>query len=259
MPRESVEKARSAGALAAVGACAELQSDVPFASETASLGGGGYISTSAKEANEGRQVSKASARARQGGTLPTTERRSWMRVILLSAVLTAVSTSRDLVDNTCTPQCNSSICYPPQGAPTCTICLPPSPRSRAGHCAMRRLRPRPAQSAVAAHSATHRRHRHVAFVTHLHLRLAASATHQARCVRSAIHVPRATSATCPPDRRAARRLRRCHHHSHQPYRRQPRRRRRLRGRLQCLHGHRSSFHPSLPHHQVNKSRRSWRW
>jgi hypothetical protein len=54
------------------------------------------------------------------------------RVILLSAMLTAVSTSRDLVDNTCTPQCNSSICYPPQGAPTCTICLPPSPPQSCG-------------------------------------------------------------------------------------------------------------------------------
>ena len=39
-------------------------------------------------------------------------------------LLSAVSASH-LVDNTCTPQCNSSICYQPQGAPTCTICLPP--------------------------------------------------------------------------------------------------------------------------------------
>jgi hypothetical protein len=184
MPRESVEKARSAGALAAVGARAERQSNVPFASETVSLGGGGEHVVGRDKAAKwmGAQVSKAErptlARRPRGGQpkgcrsasscCRPCSRRCPHLEILWTTPAHRTATHRFVIRPRERPRVPSA-CHRP-------------PRSRAGHCAMRRLRPRPAQSAVAAHSATHRRHRHVAFVTHLHLRLAASATHQARCV-----------------------------------------------------------------------------
>lgn len=185
MPRESVEKARSAGALAAVGARAERQSNVPFASETVSLGGGGeHVVGRDKAAKMDVSASfkserPALARRRPRGGQPKgcrsassccrpCSRRCPHLEILWTTPAHRTATHRFVIRPRERPRVPSA-CHRP-------------PRSRAGHCAMRRLRPRPAQSAVAAHSATHRRHRHVAFVTHLHLRLAASATHQARCV-----------------------------------------------------------------------------
>ena len=182
MPRESVEKARSAGALAAVGACAELQSDVPFASETASLGGGGvHIDERKRRRMRGTESFKSERCAARGYS----RRRSVGRGCASSCCRPCSRRCPHLEILWTTPAHRSAthrFVIRPRERPRVPSAYHRPPRSRAGHCAMRRLRPRPAQFAVAAHSATHRRHRHVAFVTHLHLRLAASATHQARCV-----------------------------------------------------------------------------
>ena len=68
MPRESVEKARSAGALAAVGARAERQSNVPFASETVSLGSGGEHVVGRDKSGENGCERKFQKRAPRVGT-----------------------------------------------------------------------------------------------------------------------------------------------------------------------------------------------